>query len=115
MLVVVGGARGEAHGDPGSGWRSCSKSMMYNICTVVRPKWSVELIIQVDQPIKYLGFDIAAGGIGAQDGVQDLRIAEGALDILAQSLGIALALLVVGGNPEKRLEQNEHNDKRKKQ
>ncbi len=70
-----------------------------------QPAAVIEVFIQVDQAVKNQVVDRTAGGIGAQNGVEDLRVRRRTVNVFGETLRISLGLFIVGGNPEKRLNQ----------
>ena len=66
-----------------------------------------KILIPVDQPLEYFSFDLAAGAIGRQNRIENGRIANRRVDILAQAVRVAFGLLFIGGNPEIGLQQDQ--------
>jgi hypothetical protein len=66
-----------------------------------------EILVAVDETLKYLGYDVVACGIRGKDRVQDAGIADGGGNILGEACGVALCLLLIRWHPHIGLQQED--------
>jgi len=64
-----------------------------------------QLVVPVDKPFKNHGFDLAAGGIRGENGVEQAGVSDGGRDELIQAVRVAPGLFFIGGDPKIRLQQ----------
>ena len=79
------------------------------------PPAQPEVFVQAEQAFENAVDDSAAGGVGVQDRVEQLGVADRGLDEFAQPLRIAAGLRFVVGHPEIGLQQNQGDQCRRQQ